>query len=308
MPAPALELRALHKRFGRSVVLHELSLTVERGQVFGLLGPNGSGKTTTLACALGLMRPTSGSARILGEPAPRIHRTRGKVGVVFDRAVLLPGLSVRQNLEYVRRLQGTRGGRGIDEVLELVGLDRHRGARAATLSLGQAKRLAIAGALLGEPELLICDEPLSGLDTLGTRAVLRLFARLASEGLTLVLSSHRLPEMQTLVTHAAILLHGRVARAGTLAEMLERGRELHELVAEPRERALEAVRALSGARVVESDRERIRVELDGLAPAALNAALVRAGCAVSRLVRVERDLQGLFESLVDAAGAGEELG
>lgn len=301
----ALEIRSLHKRYGARVAVDELSFEVERGSIFGLLGPNGSGKTTTLACALGLVRPTRGSARVLDEPSERIHRTRGRVGVVFDRAVLLANLSARENLEYVRRLQAHRGGRGPDEALALVGLAEHASQRAGKLSLGQAKRLAIAGALLGEPELVILDEPLSGLDTLGARAMLALFLRLRDEGVTLVLSSHRLPEMQRVVTHAAVVLGGRIARQGALRELLESAHERYELVAAPFERVRTIVRTLHGARVEaeERDAQRLVVDLAGPTPGALNAALVHAGCEVSRLARVELDLQTVFERLVDARAA-----
>jgi ABC-2 type transport system ATP-binding protein len=295
----AVEIRSLRKRFGRELVLHDVSMTVERGQVYGLLGPNGSGKTTTLSCTLGLLRPSGGEARVLGEPSARIHRTRGRVGVVFDRAVLIPGLTARQNLEVVRRLQGHRGGRGIDEALEQVGMSAHARRRAGELSLGQAKRVSIAGALLGEPELLVLDEPLSGLDTLGARAMLRLFRRLAGEGMTLLLSSHRLHEMQQVVSHAAIVLGGRVARAGSLEELLERGSRRYELRVRPRGQAEEIARGFPGARVLESGVEGMVVELEAGDPAALNGALVRAGCEVERLAPVELDLQTVFERAVD---------
>jgi ABC-2 type transport system ATP-binding protein len=315
----ALEIRDLCKRYGRTQVLFDLSLDVERGQVYGLLGPNGSGKTTTLNCALGLLRADSGSARILGEPARSVHRTHGRVGVVFDRSVLIPTLSVRQNLEYVRRLQGHVGGRSIDEALELAGIRALADRRAGKLSLGQAKRLAIAGALLGSPELLILDEPLSGLDTLGVRSMLTLFRSLAEHGTTLVLSSHQLHEMQRVVTHAGIVLNGRVVRQGSLAELLETERARYELLVQPLDVALEVAGALRGIAVLESResgppepaRGRIRiagllrVQLDGTAPSTLVRKLVEGGCDVESCVPSRLDLQTVFERLVEERGARE---
>ena len=154
----ALEIRSLTKRYGKLRVLEGVNLTVGTGQVYGLLGPNGSGKTTTLSCALGLLRATSGEVRILGQPAPRIWRTRGRVAVVFDKPVVLPGLTVRQNLEYLGLVRGHRGGREIEQALELVGIPDLAQRRAGKLSLGQTRRLTIAGALAGAPELIVLED------------------------------------------------------------------------------------------------------------------------------------------------------
>lgn len=309
---PAIEIQALSKHFGRNQVLFDVSLRVERGQVYGLLGPNGSGKTTTLSCALGLLRPSSGEARVLGESSRKIHRTRGRVGVVFDRSVTIGALSARQNLEYVRRLGGYRGGRSIDELLELVELAPLADRRASRMSLGQGKRLAIAGALLGGPELLILDEPLSGLDTLGVRSMLRLFRELASTGVTLVLSSHRLHEMQTVVTHAGIVLRGRVVREGSLGELLMADKNRFELEVKPLELAQAAIAEMPGVVVerVIAPAAGVRagslslggtlvVDLGEMPSAALNKRLVSVGCEVSRLTPIVLTLQHVFESLVD---------
>ena len=309
-----LEIDRLCKRYGRTQVLFDVSLSVERGQIYGLLGPNGSGKTTSLACALGLTRPNSGRAFVLGEPSSRVHRTRGRVGVVFDRSVLVSSLTVRQNLEYLRRLGGYTDARPAAELLDLVELTPHAARRAGKLSLGQGKRLAIAGALLGRPDLLVLDEPLSGLDTLGVRSMLRMFRELADEGTTLVLSSHRLHEMQTVVTHAGIVLDGRVVRQGALDELLEAHRDRHELVVQPLELAAAAIEEHPGATLVET-REvprgphpraplpldaRLLVDLEGTSAAELNRRLVSVGCEVSSLTPVRLTLQQVFEGLVDA--------
>ncbi len=301
----ALEIRKLGKRFGRVEALRDVSLRVESGQVFGLLGPNGAGKTTTLACALGLMRPTMGEAFVLGRPPRRLKEVRGRVGVVFDRAVLLPGLSARGNLEYARRFSGTGEGRSPDDVLGLVGLSDMARRRAGTLSLGQARRLSIACALLGRPELLVLDEPLSGLDTLGVRAMLALFRRLAEEGASLVLSSHRLHEMETVITHGAVLLAGSVARAGSLDELRDGGRALVVVECSPAERARRILEAMDG---VEPEPDagdgELRVRLEGVTSAALNRALVDGGCDVSRLEPLSASLHSVFERLVDERERG----
>ena len=189
-PIPAdrdavLAVRSLVKRYGRFEAVRGIDLSVPAGSIYGLLGPNGSGKTTTMACALGLLRPTSGSVELLGRPAARIHELRGRVAALFDDPTLVRTLTVRQNLEYARRLGGgakrPSAGRGVDAALERAGLRELAGQRASGLSLGQSRRLAIARLLLGEPELLVLDEPLSGLDTVGVLEVLDLLPLFAKE-------------------------------------------------------------------------------------------------------------------------------
>lgn len=301
--AAAIEIRGLTKSYGSRPVVDGLSLTVERGSVYGLLGPNGSGKTTTLACTLGLLRPTSGSAHVLGEPAGRVHRLGGRLSVVFDTAISLPGLTALQNLEYVRQLLGHRRGRQAAEVLEAVGLESHARARVRSLSLGQAKRLAIAGALLGEPELLVLDEPLSGLDTLGVRRMLRLFGRLRDEGLTLLLSSHRLVEMESVVTHAGILFEGQLAEDGPLERVLARGEDVHRVEVEQAAEARALLEGVEGLRVeVEEGTDRpprLALRCGELPVAEVNRRLVEAGFAVSAIELRRESLQTVFERIVD---------
>jgi ABC-2 type transport system ATP-binding protein len=173
-----LQVSGLHKWYGRTHAVDDVSFTVNRGDVFGLLGPNGSGKTTTISCALGLLRADEGRITVLGEPASAIQRTGGRVAVVFDAPTLVDGLTCEQNLRYARRTLGHDGGRKDDDALQLVGLASLAERRAGRLSLGQRRRLSIARALIGRPELMVLDEPLSGLDTVGVRGMLDLFRRL----------------------------------------------------------------------------------------------------------------------------------
>jgi ABC-2 type transport system ATP-binding protein len=298
-----LEIRNLTKRFGRTEVVKGVSFRVGRGQVFGLLGPNGAGKTTTLACALGLLRPTGGEARVFGRPARRLHEVRGRVGAVFDRAPLLGGLSVRANLEYARRFSGNGEGRGPEGVLELVGLTDRAKARAGTLSLGQARRLSIATALLGGPELLVLDEPLSGLDTPGVRSMLTLFRELAHRGLSLVLSSHRLHEMETVITHAAVMIDGRIEREGSLEDLLGEGRGRFLLRGRPVAKAREILEGITGVETIGVDGDELSIRLREVSSAKVNRALVEGGCEVSLLQPSSTSLQSVFEDLLDAPAA-----
>ena len=260
----SLVIEGLKKRYGDVLAVNDLNLVVEPGQVFGLLGPNGSGKSTSLNCALGLLRPSEGRCEILGVPSTQLHKTRGRVAVVFDRAVVLPTLTVRQNLAWAAKMRGDGGGgRTADEVLELTGIASLAKRRAGKLSLGQTRRLSIAMALAGKPELIVLDEPLSGLDPMGVREVLRLVRVLADAGLTLVLSSHRLFEMERVLTHAAILVRGQRAACGSLDDLLVVSAGEH---------------GASG----------------------INGALVSAGIGVRSLAPARSSLPRLFEDLVDA--------
>ena len=309
----ALQVQSLTRRFGRVVAVRELSFGVEQGEIYGLLGPNGSGKTTTLACALGLLRPSSGSATVLGHDARHIHRTRGRVGVVFDGTSLLGRLSARNNLEYARRLIGHRRGRSAQDVLQLVGLGEHARRAADKLSLGQKKRLAIARALLGDPELVVLDEPLSALDALGVRTMLALFRRLRDEGITLLLSSHRLHEMETVVTRAGVLAGGRLLREGTLDDLLETGKDTWRLRVAPPQRAVSLLQSWAETEVLdvrplETDAggaSELRLGLRQVPAEEVNRRLVEAGCAVSELTSERGSLHRLFERLVDESSRSD---
>lgn len=299
--AAALLIETLVKTYGSTHAVRDVSLRVEEGRIFGLVGPNGSGKTTTLSCALGLLRPDSGRIEVLGRTPSQLHRSAGAIGVMFDDPMLLPGLSLRANLEYARRLLGHTGGRTAEEALELVGLAEIPARRRARgLSLGQRRRLALARTLLGRPKLLILDEPLSGLDTVGVRDMLALFRRLRDEGLTIVLSSHRLFEMERLVDDVAILLAGEVVRQAPLSELLAEQSRHVELHAKPLDEVRVALANLEGlGAFVALDAARLRVDLGTVAPGALARALHEAGCTLEALVPERQSLQAVFEALVD---------
>ena len=310
---PVLSIQSLNRSYGPVRAVQDVSLTVQAGDIYGLLGPNGSGKTTTLSCALGLLAPDSGRIEVLGVPAAQIHRTMGRVAVVFDGATLVDGLTCRQNLQYARSLLGHSGGRSDEEVLALTGIASLIDRRAGRLSLGQRRRLSIARALLGKPELIVLDEPLSGLDTVGVRAMLELFRALQAQGHTLVVSSHRLHEMETIVTRLAILLGGRLVRECSLDELLE-GRRPRLLVrATPLGQARAILGALPGLERAEpaagaGEDGLLRVWPGALGPAAVNRALVSGGCDVSTLAPERVTLQSAFEALVDdARAAGVEI-
>ena len=302
-----LEIDALTRRYGRVLAVDGVSFAVAPGSIHGLLGPNGSGKTTTLSCALGLQRASSGTVRVLGEPPARLHRTRGKVGVVFDTSILVRGLTVRRQLAYAASLFGHRpeSGRSLADALERTGLADLARRPVTRLSLGQQKRLALACALAGAPELLVLDEPLSGLDPLGARELLRLLRDLAAAGVTVLLSSHRLHEVEPVLTHATILLGGRVARDGPLDELVRAPRRLRIAADEPA-RAAALLRELGVASCEPTPDGALLVDPGAHTAAALNRRLVEAGLGVEELApagtareRGAGALAALFDSLLD---------
>ena len=301
----ALRIDSLTRHYGPTVGVEDLSLRVEFGQIYGLLGPNGSGKTTTLACALGFQRPDHGRIEVLGQPPKKLHRTLGRVGIVLDDPTLVPNLRVLQNLTYTQKLLGHGGGRSPEQALELVGLGDRARQRAGSLSLGQKRRLAIARSLLGRPEFLVLDEPLSGLDTQGVRQILNLLARLRDEGLTLLVSSHRLHELERLITHVGILMGGRLVEDSSIENLL--GSQTPGLLIRTT-RPDAAIKVFEDLRPGTTLRESaidtlgcVEFRLDaGTVPAAVvNRRLLEAGCEVSTLAADRRSLQSVFEELLD---------
>ncbi|MFT7677815.1 MAG: ABC-2 type transport system ATP-binding protein [Planctomycetota bacterium] len=301
---PVLQVDALRKRYGHVVAVDGVDLTVKEGEVHGLLGPNGSGKTTTLSCCLGLLKATSGTIEVLGEPASELYRTNGRVGVVFDSPHLLVGRTVSTNLAYAARVRGHTGGRTHLDALQRVGLTGFEERRAGSLSLGQRKRLSIAIALAGSPEFLVLDEPLSGLDPMGVREILSLVRELAREGLSILLSTHRLLDVESVLDSASILLAGKVAKSGPLDELLKTGGRCRVRVDD----VSIARKALGGvgfgATVTATEAQtgpgELIIEATDLDPAQVARALVEGGVGLLSLESARPTLATLFEDLVDA--------
>ncbi|HKY50430.1 MAG TPA: ABC transporter ATP-binding protein [Candidatus Limnocylindria bacterium] len=214
-----IETSALTKRYGEVVAVNDLTLRVPRGGVFGFLGPNGSGKTTTMGMLLGLVHPSSGEARIFGDPA-RHPATLRRVGAMVETPTFYPYLSGRANLRYFQGI-GRRGSpKEIDRLLDLVDLGKRADSKFATYSLGMKQRLGIACALLGDPELVFLDEPTNGLDPAGVVEVRELIRELGTDGRTVVLSSHLLAETELVCDNVAVLSRGRLIAQGTIRELL----------------------------------------------------------------------------------------
>jgi ABC-2 type transport system ATP-binding protein len=218
----AIEFVGLVKRYGKITSVNNLSATVAEGKITGLLGPNGAGKSTALRCLLGLASPTSGSTKILGSAYRELTNPLSQIGAVLDSRGFHGGLTGRQNLKVMAAAAGITDSR-VDEVLKLVDLEDAASKPAKKYSLGMKQRLCLAGALLGNPKVLILDEPANGLDPVGI-AWLRGFLReLANQGKTILVSSHQLAEMQSTLDDVIIINNGQLMAQGSLREVIGPG-------------------------------------------------------------------------------------
>jgi ABC-type multidrug transport system ATPase subunit len=281
----------LSKRYGDRLAVDAVSLTVRRGEVYGFLGPNGAGKTTTLRMVLGLVRPSSGTATVLGEP-PGTPAAVARVGALVEGPGFYPHLSGRDNLRVLARYRGVDDGQ-VDTVLDRVDLAARGGDRYSRYSLGMKQRLGVAAALLGGPDLLVLDEPTNGLDPAGMADMRALLIDVAAGGQTVVLSSHLLTEVQEVCDRVGVIAGGRLLTEGTVAEL--RGATAVLLRAEPLDVALAIAMRVTGDDAVEVVAgESLHVHADpGVVPA-LTRELVVAGVDVLEVTTVERSLEEVF--------------
>ncbi|NUP16160.1 MAG: ABC transporter ATP-binding protein [Streptomyces sp.] len=302
----AVRARGINKCFGEVVALDGIDLDVTQGQIHGLVGPNGAGKTTLLGLLLGLAVADGGRLEILGTPVERALAVPDGVAGFVDGPGLYPSLTARQNLAALARLRG-RDARtaGIDEVLDQVGLTDVADDKARGFSLGMRQRLGLGAALLTKPRLLVLDEPSNGLDPSGKRHVHRVLTRLAADGTSVVVSSHRMDDLEALCSEVTILATGRVVFSGPLDKLASENRELDYRIrtSDPR-----AARRLAddtdGIRVVEDTGMRQDAEVlvvRALVPALdeLVAHLVRSGVAVRELAPVVSPLEAAFLALTE---------
>jgi ABC-2 type transport system ATP-binding protein len=226
-----VECRGLSKRYGDVVAIDDISFALEPGTVTGFLGPNGAGKTTTLRLLLGLAEPTSGEALVFGRRYHELERPLRRVGAVLESSDYHPSRSGRNHLRFLAIAAEIPLSR-VEEVLELVELGKAAGRRVRTYSLGMRQQLGVAAALLGDPELLILDEPANGLDPAGVRWLRTFLQQLATDGRTVLVSSHLLAEVAQTVDHVVIIDHGRLLAQGRLDELTKGGQSLEDVYLE----------------------------------------------------------------------------
>ena len=293
----------LTKRYGSTskqvLAVDNLNLEIRQGEVFGFLGPNGSGKTTTIGMLLGLIRPTSGSIELFGQDIrqnlPSLLR---RVSAVLENPSFYPYLSGRDNLEVFARTIGGISPDRIEEVLETVGLKTRAKSKTRTYSLGMKQRLAIALALLNDPDLIILDEPTNGLDPSGIIEIRELIRSLGEQGKTIFLSSHLLHEVEQVCDHVAILNKGRVIAQGPVSELLHRGKRLQLRVSDT-ESAVSLLRDVEWIKTIEIEDDLVFIEAPEDKAADINEILVKKGIRISEMRMSEDSLEEFFLDAID---------
>ncbi len=289
-----VETRGLSKRYGfRVTAVSGLDLTIRRGEVYGFLGPNGAGKTTTLRMLLGLIRPSSGAATVLGE-SPGAPAGLARVGALVESPAFYPYLSGRDNLRVMAHYSGVTPGR-VEEVLQQVELSGRAGDKFKRYSLGMKQRLGVAAAMLKDPELLILDEPSNGLDPKGMADMRSIIRGIRAEGKAVLISSHLLGEVEQICDRVGVIQRGKLVAERTMEEL--RGREGLLVRVEPLEKAIKVAEDLPGVEEAKVVDGMLWLTADpDLAPE-INAGLVHAELRVSELRPVERSLEEMFLEL-----------
>ena len=307
--APPLEVRGLIKRYGELTAVAGVDITVNSGDVYGYLGPNGAGKTTSLRMMMGLIRPTEGSVRLFGrDPQSTVHALEGVAGFV-EAPTFYPYLNARRNLELLAAYDGDGAPARVDEALDTVELSSRGKDRVGGFSHGMRQRLGIAAALLRNPKLLLLDEPATGLDPAGMRDMRLLIRRLADQGMTVVLSSHLLAEVEDVCNRVAIVRTGRIVYEGEIAELKRGAGTSYRLETTDDERALAVCAAqpgISDAR--RNEHGRIVFTADETAVTGLSQALVEAGALIRALAPQTVTLEDLFFDFTEGDGRAADAG
>ncbi len=299
---PPIEVRGLAKRYGALTAVAGVDLTVNAGDVYGYLGPNGAGKTTSLRMMLGLIRPTAGTIRLFGrDPQESVEALQGVAGFV-ETPTFYPYMSARRNLQLLAAYDGGDAPQRIDRALAIVELDDRAGDRVGGYSHGMRQRLGIAAALLRNPQLLLLDEPATGLDPAGMRDMRRLIGRLADEGMTVLLSSHLLGEVEEVCNRVAIIRRGRIVYEGTISGLAGGGSNVYRLATSDDADARRVCEAQPGIGEVHSERGRLAFTADAGAVGELSRALIEAGVLIHELVPLTMTLEDLFFSLTEGDG------
>ena len=294
-----ITIQGLTKRFGPVVAVDDLSFEVDQGTVVGFLGPNGAGKTTTLRMLLGLVTPTAGSARIDGKPYRELADPVRHVGAVLEASSFHPGRSARNHLQVVATAAGLPRNRA-DAVLEQVGLAGAARRRVGGFSLGMRQRLGLATALLGDPQVLILDEPANGLDPEGVHWLRGLLRQLADQGRTVLVSSHLLAEVAQTVDQVVIIAAGRLVTQSTLAALTARTDQLVRV----RTPQAETLRSLLAAQGIHADPDGAdQLVAAGTTPEAVGQMAAAAGIVIYEMRAERSNLEDVFLQLTSQQGA-----
>jgi ABC-2 type transport system ATP-binding protein len=299
MDTPAISVSNLSKKYGDVLAVNDASFDVPLGTICGFVGPNGSGKTTTIRMLLGLIKPTHGSGSIIGKPINHPDKYLHEVGAMIEGPAFYPALSGLENLKLLAKLGGIPLSR-CQELLELVDLGDRGKDKYKTYSLGMKQRLGIAAALLPNPKLLILDEPTNGLDPSGIQEVRDLLEKLASEGVTVFVSSHLLSELEMISKYLVMLRKGEVVFAGPMQELLHRSKPT--IVAKPStvnslNYLAELINKTGHQAVIESDH--VRVDADESFAVQLNKIAFEGGIVLAQLTPVRASLEETFFKMTE---------
>jgi ABC-2 type transport system ATP-binding protein len=305
--APPVKARGLVKRYKEVLAVDHIDLNVRAGDVYGFLGPNGAGKTTTLRMALGLITPTEGTVELFGrDPLREGARALDGVAGFVEAPRFYPYLSAGKNLELLAALDGDEARKRIPEVLEIVELTPRAKHRVGGYSHGMRQRLGIAAALLRRPRLLMLDEPATGLDPAGMRDMRLLIRRLADEGITVLLSSHQLPEVQELCDRVAIVDSGRVVYEGALADLRRQGGAGYRLRTTDDDRALAILRGRPRISHAQTSEHGLGFQADEADVGPLSLALAQAQIGILALSPELATLEDLFFRLTESDEHAEQ--
>ena len=293
-----VSVRDLSKSYGPNEVLRNINLSINKDSVLGLIGLNGSGKTTTIECMLGMQNPDKGQISLLNKPASSIHETNGGVVGIFDTPSLHPNLTVRQSLEHAVLLCD-KPTRKPSDVENLLGVEKFANYKIKHLSLGNKRRASIAHALIGSPQLIVLDEPFNGLDAGGVDDVLALIKNLNSEENTsFILSSHQLPYLESICSHAAILHNGKISASGAIEKLISEEKLLVQLYIGNSTSAVQLIQNNPKLELQSIDEDGgIQLALTDMDSADLNSWLVNNNVPVKELVIRRSSLSKLFKKL-----------
>lgn len=299
--ANVLDIQGLSKRYGAVQALDQLSISVPQGSIYGLLGPNGSGKTTTLGIVLDVLNASGGSFQWFGQPVSK--QTKRRIGALLETPNFYPYLSGEENLRITADIKGVPHAR-VEPVLETVGLANRKQTKFKGYSLGMKQRLAIGAALLGDPEVLVLDEPTNGLDPEGIAEVRQLILDIAGQGKTILLASHLLDEVEKVCTHMAVLQRGQLKAEGPVSSIMA----AHDLVfisgGAPAEQLLSLAQSLPMVASARLQGTQVQLTLQtGIDSSALNRAFFAQGIALGQLTVRKKSLESQFLEIIKSGNA-----
>ncbi len=291
-----LSIKNLHKKFGNIHAVNNLSFDIKKGNIYGILGPNGSGKSTTLGIILNVVNKTSGSFSWF-DGAMSTHQALKKVGAIIERPNFYPYMTAIQNLELVCKIKEIPYNR-IEETLQLVNLYDRRNSAFKTFSLGMKQRLAIASALLNNPEILILDEPTNGLDPQGIHEIREIIKNIAQQGTTILLASHLLDEVEKVCTHAIVIQQGKMLYTGRVDEMTSSYGHIELNSEQEKELLIEALQNFEGIQKITTKNDLIIAQLSQpISAAEVNRHLFSKGIELSHLIKSKPSLEEQFLQL-----------